>query len=142
MGGQAGQDVTLVPFESRGEAITGPASAGQPVRLGPKDGLPDQVWTLTSPGNPSITEVISKQTGLCLDVASPEIGAEVIAAACDGSPTQQWAEAGVTNGSYRLLDEGPSHTSLVLTAAVGTAGLTLEPLTSGETQDWLEQSAG
>jgi hypothetical protein len=142
VGGPAGQDVTLVPFESRGEAITGPASAGQPVRLGPKDGLPDQVWTLTSPGNPSITQVISKQTGLCLDVARPDIGAEVIAAACDGSPTQQWAEAGVTNGSYRLLDEGPSHTSLVLTAAVGTAGLTLEPLTGGETQDWLEQPLG
>jgi hypothetical protein len=89
VGTPPGADVTFVSFAAQGDALTVPASPGQPVQLAPKSGLPAQVWTLTNPGNPSVTQIVSEQTGLCLDVTSPAAGAKVIAATCDGSARRQ-----------------------------------------------------
>jgi hypothetical protein len=142
VGVSPGTQVTLVPYAARADAITGPASAGQPVQLQPESGSADQVWTLTSPGNPSVTEVVNEQSGLCLDATSAAAGATVTATTCTGSPTQQWAESGLTNGSYHLFDGGyATGTSRALTPEVGSSQLELEPLATGTLQDWLEQPA-
>jgi hypothetical protein len=72
-------------------------------------------------------------------VASYAAGAEGIAATCDGSASQQWAQAGLTNGSYRLYSYLNPRGNLVLTPEVGSANLELEPFTSGTLQGWLLQ---
>jgi hypothetical protein len=135
-----GKDVTFSPRLASGVDITGPASAGQPVELAPDSGSPAQVWTLTDPGDPSITQIINKQTGLCLDSTEHAAGAQLIAATCNGSKDQQWAESQETDGTWRLSD---TLASPLLQAAVsiGTAGVVLEPV-SGDSnlRDWIERS--
>jgi hypothetical protein len=135
--------VTFSPLLAPDRLITSPASAGQPVELAPRSGVAGQFWKLTNPGNPSVTQIISEQTGLCLAASAAVRGATVVAATCDGSKSQQWAEAGQTNGSWRLYDEAAPLPELALTVSIGSADLVLEPVTSTETNlfDWLEESS-
>lgn len=72
-------------------------------------------------------------------MASYAAGAEAIAATCDGSTGQQWVEAGLSNGSYRLYSNVNLSGGLVLTAEIGSADLELEPFTNDMLQGWLLQ---
>jgi Ricin-type beta-trefoil lectin domain-like len=128
-------DVTFVPWLARDLAITTPATAGDPVELKPDTGAPGQVWTITTPGNPSDkTTIINKQTGLCLSADQHAAGANVIAATCDGSLGQQWVESKETNGSWRLTSFGLTSPILQASAGVGTD---LVRLASTESADQL-----
>jgi hypothetical protein len=85
---QTGPVMMFVPRLAPDLAMTGPASAGQPVQV-TGTGAQAQLWVLTNPDfEESATQIVNQQTGLCLDVASTTAGARVIATACTGSPSQ------------------------------------------------------
>ena len=117
------------PAAAPGKAITGSALPGRPVRLKEFTGSPAQVWRIPHPDSGSLTEVIDKQTGLCLDAAHHAAGAKVITAICDGSKHQQWTERQRPNGSWRL-SQGQSGPILQAAASARTSRVRLEPLTS------------
>ncbi len=134
-------DVTFVPWLARDLAITAPAAAGDPVELEPDTGAPSQVWTITTPGNPSDkTTIVNKQTGLCLDAEQHMAGAKVIAATCNGSLGQQWVESGQANGSWRLTSFGLTSPILQASAGVGTDLVRLASLDSADPLllDWVQ----
>lgn len=135
-------DVTFSPLVAPDQVITAPVSAGQPAELAARSDLPGQFWKLTNPGNPSVTQIINERTGLCLGAAAAVRGATVVAASCNGSKGQQWAEAGQTNGSWRLYNEAAPLPQLALTVSIGTADLMLEPVAGADSNlfDWLEES--
>jgi len=133
VGSQRGQDVTISSYQAPREDLTGPAAAGQPVELSAASGSPAHIWTLTNPGNPSVTQIINLQSGLCLDGGSLRSGARVVAATCNSSASQQWVQGGQSNGSYRFLSYATSARppNLVLTPTVGSADVILAPLENG-----------
>jgi hypothetical protein len=115
-------DVTFLPWVEQDVALTGPDAAGDPVTLTAKTGAPNQVWIVTThdPGNPQITLIINKQTGLCLN-ADPQKELTVLTVAtCNGSPGEQWAEGPQLNGSFWLAAMPATPARLAAVAGVGT----------------------
>lgn len=134
------QEVTFSPVVAPGKAITGAARPGQPVRLKEFTGSPAQVWKIPHPGRGSRTEIINKQTGLCLDAAHHAAGAKVITEICDGSKHQQWTERQRPNGSWRL-SQGRSSPILQAAVSARTGHVRLEPLTSPrKLRNWLRRT--
>jgi hypothetical protein len=134
-------DVTFVPWLARDLAITTPDAAGDPVRLKPDTADASQVWTITSPGNPSDkTTIVNKKTGLCLKGDQHTAGATISAATCDGALDEQWVENQQTNGSWRLTSFGLTSPILQASAGVGTDLVRLASPDSGDGQllDWVE----
>jgi hypothetical protein len=140
--GSSPVDVTFVPSLAQDLAITTPDTAGDPVRLKPDTGAPSQVWTITSPGNPSDkTTIVNKQTGLCLKGDQHTEGATVTAATCDGALDEQWVESQQTNGSWRLTSFGLTTPILQASAGVGTDLVRLASKDTGDTQllNWVQR---
>ncbi len=139
-GARRDQEVTFSPVVAPGKAITGAALPGRPVRLKEFTGSPAQVWRIPHPDSGSLTEIINKQTGLCLDAAHHAAGAKVITAICDGSKHQQWAERQRPNGSWRL-SQGRSGPILQAAVSARTGHVRLEPLTSPrKLRNWLRRT--
>jgi hypothetical protein len=73
---QTGPAVMFVPANFAPDlAMTGPASAGQPVQLAAQTGSPAQLWEFTDPEFEQFpTQIVNQQTGLCLDAAGTTAG--------------------------------------------------------------------
>jgi Ricin-type beta-trefoil lectin domain len=137
--------VLFAPRLAPNLAMTGPASAGQPVQLAPQTGARAQLWQLAVPPSmptPRVQLIVNQETGLCLDIASMTSGATVIAAVCNGSGTQFWRGPQQENGSSRFVNLGsPVGNPLALSAAVGTPDVLVRTSTASDpTQEWLLQS--
>jgi Ricin-type beta-trefoil lectin domain-like len=137
------KNVIFSPSGAKDLAITAPAIAGKPVHLRPNTGAASQVWTITSPGNPSYpgTAIFNKQTGLCLDATSQQAKTQVTAAKCDGSAAQQWVESKQANGTWQL--NAFNYTSPVLQAAatIGSSNVRLvSPSSKDVLRSWIERS--
>ena len=134
------QEVTFSPVLAPGKAVTGAALPGRPVRLKEFTGSPAQVWRIPHPDSGSLTEIINKQTGLCLGAAHHAAGAKVITTICDGSKHQQWAERQRPDGSWRL-SQGRSSPILQAAVSAGTGHVRLEPRTSPrKLRNWLRRT--
>lgn len=134
------QEVTFSPVVAPGRAITGAALPGRPVKLKEFTGSPAQVWRIPHPDSGSLTEIINKQTGLCLDAAHHAAGAKVITAVCDGSEHQQWTERQRPDGSWRL-SQGRSSPILQAAVSARAGHVRLEPLTSPrKPRNWLRRT--
>ena len=133
----------FVPRLAPDLAMTGPASAGQPVQV-TGTGAQAQLWVLTNPDfEESATQIVNQQTGLCLDVAGTTPGARVITAVCSGSPTQLWVGPEQANGSYRFLNLNNPSARLVLTAAADTPDVVLARNSGADPrQEWLLRRPG
>jgi hypothetical protein len=123
------QEVTFSPVVAPGKAVTGAELPGRPVKLEEFTGSSAQLWRIPHPDSGSITEIINKQTGLCLDAAHHAAGAKVITTICDGSKHQRWAEHQRPDGSWRL-SQGRSGPILQAAVSARTGHVRLEPLTS------------
>jgi hypothetical protein len=123
------QEVTFSPVVAPGKAVTGAELPGRPVKLEEFTGSSAQLWRIPHPDSGSITEIINKQTGLCLDAAHHAAGAKVITTICDGSKHQRWAEHQRPDGSWRL-SQGRSGPILQAAVSALTGHVRLEPLTS------------
>jgi hypothetical protein len=121
-----------------GLALTAPASGGGTVSLTPIANSPSQQWRLGAEDAPD-TSIINVATSQCLTAKGSSSGASVVTGPCDGSKSQQWIEGGKTNGSHRFLNEVSSRPSLVLSAAVGSAGVNVDAVDGSILQDWLVQ---
>jgi uncharacterized protein YdbL (DUF1318 family) len=137
LAGNRGHQVIFSPAVAPGEAITGPAEPGRPVRLQRDAGSAAQVWEITHPRNRSRTEIINKRTGLCLDAVRHAAGAKLITVICNGSRHQQWTQRRQANGTWRL-SQGSS--GPVLQAASAGTRVRLAPRTSpGQHRNWLRR---
>jgi hypothetical protein len=140
LGAGRDQEVTFSPVVAAGKAITGAALPARPVELKEFTGSPAQVWRIPHPDSGSLTEIINKQTGLCLDAAHHAAGAKVITTICDGSKHQQWAERQRLDGSWRL-SQGRSSPILQAAVSARTGHVRLEPRTSPrKLRNWLRRT--
>jgi hypothetical protein len=138
--GRPGHQAIFSPGVAPGQAMTGPAWPGGPVRLKRDTGSAAQVWEIAHPGSRARTEIINKRTGLCLDATRHAAGAQLITVICNGSKHQQWTERRQPNGTWRL-SQGSS--GPVLQAAAAGAHVRLAPRTSPrKLRNWVRRGPG
>ena len=132
-------DPSVIEAEgAAGLALTAPASGGGTVSLTPIANSPSQQWRVGAEDAPE-TSIVNVATSLCLSAQGSSSGASVVTAPCDGSKNQEWIEGGKSNGSHRFLNEVSSRPSLVLSASVGSAGVSVDAIDGSVLQDWLVQ---
>jgi hypothetical protein len=143
LGAPGPQNVTFSPSTAKDLAITAPAMAGKAVHLRRDTGAASQVWTITSPGDPSYpgTTIVNKQTGLCLDATGHRAKAHVTAAKCDGSAAQQWVESSQANGTWQLNAFNYTNPVLQAAATIGSSHVRLaSPSSKAGLRNWIERS--